>query len=133
MQGSINYLTLDFLLPRMPPSHKPEKKRATLTTISSTIDLKSNSNKFNRANGDHELKRQEDEALKSKDVIGAESSKGEEQGSSQSKVKKTASSKHILKLEQALKKCSDEIKRLEEAEIDWDDEVRVGHRDRFNQ
>merc|ERR1719342_532170 len=54
---------------RMPPSHKPEKKRATLTTISSTLGLKSNSDKFNRANGDKELNGQcstlqEDEAFK---------------------------------------------------------------------
>ena len=107
-----------------------------MTTISST--LKSNSDKFNRANVDSEQKRQssilqEDEAFKSKGVIEADSGRAEEEGSSQSKVKKTASSKHILKLEKALKKCSEEIKRLEEAEIDWDDEVRVGHRDRFNQ
>ena len=36
--------------------------------------------------------------------------------------KKRASGKHIKKLEAALKKCSKEIRRLEEAEVDWDNE-----------
>jgi len=38
------------------------------------------------------------------------------------KAKKKVSAKHLLKLEAALKKCGKEIKRLEEAEVDWDDD-----------
>ena len=39
-----------------------------------------------------------------------------------SKPLKTVSDKHIVKLEKALEKCAQEIKKCEEAEIDWDDE-----------
>lgn len=35
---------------------------------------------------------------------------------------KTVSDKHILKLEKALKACANEIKKCEEAEIDWDND-----------
>jgi len=37
-------------------------------------------------------------------------------------VKKNASEKHILKLQNALKACADEIKRCEESPIDWDND-----------
>eukprot|EP00092_Neocalanus_flemingeri_P007387 GFUD01007975.1.p1 GENE.GFUD01007975.1~~GFUD01007975.1.p1 ORF type:complete len:1381 (+),score=430.56 GFUD01007975.1:102-4244(+) len=38
------------------------------------------------------------------------------------KTKKKVSAQHLDKLEKALKKCAKEIKRLEEAEVDWDDD-----------
>ena len=38
------------------------------------------------------------------------------------KEKKNVSKKHIKKLEIALESCKQEIRRLEEAEVDWDDE-----------
>jgi len=38
------------------------------------------------------------------------------------KAKKKVSAKHLLKLESALKKCAQQIKKLEEAEVDWDDD-----------
>ena len=38
------------------------------------------------------------------------------------KKKKPVSEKHIRKLERALESCVKEIQRLEEAEVDWDDE-----------
>ena len=37
-------------------------------------------------------------------------------------IKKASSAKHIKKLEKALERCGKEIKKLEEAEVDWDDE-----------
>ena len=37
-------------------------------------------------------------------------------------IKKAPSAKHIKKLEKALERCGKEIKKLEEAEVDWDDE-----------
>ena len=37
-------------------------------------------------------------------------------------IKKAPSTKHIKKLEKALERCGKEIKKLEEAEVDWDDE-----------
>lgn len=38
------------------------------------------------------------------------------------KAKKKVSAKHLLKLEKSLKECAKEIKKLEEAEVDWDDD-----------
>jgi len=38
------------------------------------------------------------------------------------KQKKKVSPQHLEKLEKALKKCAKEIKKLEEAEVDWDDD-----------
>ena len=94
-------------------------KRAILSSLSLVPTSEDASSKLSESNG-VELNYVEPE----QDENPTHEMEGKEAASLDKKdnKKKRASGKHIKKLEAALKKCSKEIRRLEEAEVDWDNE-----------
>ena len=101
---------------------EPEK-RSVLTSLG----LVRRSEASSSANSDAEvpLESEKEKEPDSQEIEGKETSTQDKMKDSK---KKRASGKHIKKLEAALKKCSSEIRRLEEAEVDWDnDEEEEGN------
>ena len=103
------------------------KKRVALTPVQKSSSPESPSSNANGDNVNEAENHRIIEPEKEKEVSFPTEMEGSQKVEKSKKKelngeKKIASSKHIKKLELALKKCAKEIKRLEEAEVDWDDE-----------
>ena len=111
---------------------QPAAKRVSLVTLSSSLPSSKNNSRSEHPLDDIEAEAEESSPEQRENLEAANlshSCDGEvrciassSEEAEKSKKEKNVSEKHIRKLERALNRCDEEIKRLEEAEVDWDDE-----------